>query len=509
MKTSVFVTALLVPFAFIAEIHAQGNNSAAAPEMKPIPEVNQLSLRYDPAEVYQRAPGQRRMMLVTRQDQNASQMDEGQPADDEKQGDQQEGAAEDETDATETPEEKPEHDWSDKLTGDWGGVRSDLKDHGVQLDIRVIQYFQGVASGGSNTSFKYGGNLAISLTLDGHKAGLWEGFFVNVKAESQFGNSINADAGALSLPNTTMLYPLPGYRDMAITQAIFIQALSKNFALAVGKVHVIDFWSMVYPEQGGGVDGFMNLNIIASASPWLRYVNLGFNFGGALVLTDDEQIQAGIFAIDLNNNTTTTGIPETFNDGAGVLGWWKFFFEVDDKPANILLVAGGSTREYHSFDSHPTGFQRNEGILEELLRATQSKDDGVWSAGIYYEQILWHKPENEDQKLRFLTGWSLSNGDPSLGQWAGMASLEATGLLFNREKDKVGLGAYYSVLTDDLKKSLDRIGADLGDYWGAELYYNMEVTPWFHVTADLQVVQSNLQDDDVAVIAGLRGVIDF
>jgi len=56
---------------------------------------------------------------------------------------------------------------------------------------------------------------------------------------------------------------------------------------------------------------------------------------------------------------------------------------------------------------------------------------------------------------------------------------------------------------------MDRVGVDLTDLWGVELYYNYEVTPWFHVTTDLQYVQNHIADDDPAFILGLRGVLEF
>ncbi len=395
----------------------------------------------------------------------------------------------------------------EKLTGDWGGARTDLENHGVKIDLRLTQYFQGVADGGSNTNFAYGGKFDIILDLDGQKMGLWEGLFINVHAEEQFGNGILADAGDFALPNTLTLYPLPGYRDVAVTQVLVEQFLSKNFAVALGKINVIDFWTMVYPETGGGVDGFMNTNMFASALPWLRWVNLSFLAGGALFVTDDEQLQGGVFALDLNNVTTTTGIPEVFDDGAGVLGFWRFFFDVDDKPASLLFVGGGSTREYHSFESHATGW--DPGIISNVLRVTEDKDDGVWGAGFYYDQVLWEEPANDKQNVRFFTGWSVSDGDPSFGRWGGFTSLEATGLLFNREKDRAGVGGFYNGLGSDFKKTMDGVGIDLRDTWGFELYYNAEITPWFHLTGDVQVVQNENDDDDPGVILGLRGVLEF
>ena len=50
---------------------------------------------------------------------------------------------------------------------------------------------------------------------------------------------------------------------------------------------------------------------------------------------------------------------------------------------------------------------------------------------------------------------------------------------------------------------------DLRDLQGVELYYNAAITPWFHLTADLQFVQPAVSANDTAVVLGLRGKIDI
>ena len=406
--------------------------------------------------------------------------------------------------------------WSrEKLTGDWGGARTDLLNHGIDIGLRLTQYYQGVASGGRNTNFAYGGKFDIWLNLDGHKAGLWEDFFLHVRAENQFGESILSDAGSLALPNSTMLYPkaTAGYRDMAVTQLLGKQFLSENFAVVFGKMYAMDLetpWETAYPVSDVGVNGFMNTNILHSAMPWMRWVNLSILGAGALVYTDDAKVQGGVLVIDLNNSTTTTGIPELFDDGAGFVGFWRLFFDVNEKPGSLMLGGGGSTREYHSFSRSSWGWRQEEpGIIEEQQELGNNKDDGVWSAMVTYRQVLWVKPTNEKQNLRFVTSWSVSDGDPSLGKLAGLASVEAMGLLFNREKDRAGFGGFYSQLGNDLKNRMEEIGTDLRDSWGVELYYNAEITPLLHVTPNIQLVQNQLDDDDMAVILGVRTVMDF
>ena len=44
-----------------------------------------------------------------------------------------------------------------------------------------------------------------------------------------------------------------------------------------------------------------------------------------------------------------------------------------------------------------------------------------------------------------------------------------------------------------------------------ETYYNIEITPWLHITPDLQVIVDPGGSDrhDVAVVYGLRAQINF
>ncbi|MHC4758094.1 MAG: carbohydrate porin [Planctomycetota bacterium] len=390
----------------------------------------------------------------------------------------------------------------EKLTGDWYGLRTDLAEHGVSLDLRLSQFYQAVTSGGANTNAAYGGKFDYILKIDGQKLGLWPGFFATIHAETQFGNSITSDAGAFAFPNTAMLWPLPDYRGTAISGVLVEQALSKNFVLAGGKINVLDLWTMVYPHTGAGQEGFMNTNMVASALPWFRWVNLSVMGGGALFLADDGQIQGGVVVFDSQNSSTTTGFDDMFEDGTAVVGLWRFFFEVGGKPGSLLFAGGTSSRDYDSLESSDWGFVPGVGLTGE------TKDD-AWTTAVYYDQVFWQAPDNAKKNMRFFTGWSLSDGDPSFGRWGGFASVEGWGLLQNREKDRMGVGAFYNQLSSDFKNLTSDIGIELRNLWGAEIYYNAEITPSFHLTPNLQLVSNQNESDSTAVILGVRAVMDF
>ena len=390
----------------------------------------------------------------------------------------------------------------DKILGDWGGARTDLEQNGITLDLRLMQFYQGVTSGGANTGGEYGGIMDYILNVDGHKLGLWPGFFVKMHATTQFGDGIFGYPGPFAFSNTAMLYPLPDYDGTAITGLYAMQMLSPKFGLVAGKINTVDLFQMIYPHSGVGIDGFMNINMLAPALPWFRFVNLSQMGGGALVLADDGQIQGGLLAFDTQNVTTTSGFHDLFDNGAGVLGLWRFFIEMNDKPGSILFAAGGSTGDYNSLERSDWGFVPGVGIV--------GKDKtGTWAGSVYYDQVFWQEPHDDKRNLRLFTGGSISDGDPSFGKFAGFAGLEATGLLFERKKDRAGIGGFYSELSTDFKNRTPIFGANLQDVGGAEAYYNAEITPWFHLTGDLQVVRSANDADDTAIVLGLRAQLDF
>ena len=49
----------------------------------------------------------------------------------------------------------------------------------------------------------------------------------------------------------------------------------------------------------------------------------------------------------------------------------------------------------------------------------------------------------------------------------------------------------------------------IADGQGVEMFCNHQVTPWFHLTGDMQVLVSEVERNETALIVGLRGKIDF
>ena len=76
-----------------------------------------------------------------------------------------------------------------QLTGDWGGARTRLAQHGVFVDLYSTGAWQDVASGGLKTGGSFVQNTQLSVNLDSGRAGLWPGGLFHFTVESRYGSS--------------------------------------------------------------------------------------------------------------------------------------------------------------------------------------------------------------------------------------------------------------------------------------------------------------------------------
>jgi carbohydrate-selective porin OprB len=84
----------------------------------------------------------------------------------------------------------------------------------------------------------------------------------------------------------------------------------------------------------------------------------------------------------------------------------------------------------------------------------------------------------------------------------------------SRPHDRMGVSFWYNWLSNNYKQlvhpgAAGAVGVNLRDLYGFEIYYNIAINKWLHVTPDLQVIKNEFNGDDFAIIPGIRGVIDF
>jgi hypothetical protein len=80
-----------------------------------------------------------------------------------------------------------------QLSGDWGGLRTDLARHGFFFDLYSTSAYQEVASGGLKTGGAFIQNTQLSINVDTGRAGLWPGGVFHVTLEARNGSSSPQD----------------------------------------------------------------------------------------------------------------------------------------------------------------------------------------------------------------------------------------------------------------------------------------------------------------------------
>jgi len=374
------------------------------------------------------------------------------------------------------------------LTGDLFGVRSGLAEKGVVADLQLTQFYQDVASGGREQRDAYGGKLDYFFTFA-------KGFAV-LHAETRFGEDVITDAAGLAPVNTNLVYP--GLENStAITGLQFNLPLTpdQEWIATCGKINTLDLFEALYPETGRGVDGFMNGSVFLPLT-LLRTLPLSF-LGAGVLKMHGKQIQGALLVYDSHNSTTTSGFDNLFDNGANIAGGWRLFTDFGGLPGSHLFLGTWATGKFTALD--PTDW-----VFVPGVGPIPPKSSSSWSLTYILEQKLWVDPCCEKRNIGLFSQWGLADRRTNPFAWVCNVSLQAQGLIASREQDTMGVGYFYTGLSDDLKNL--RL---LGDLQGVELYYNAAITPWFHLTADLQFVEPSLVTRDTAVVLGLRAKIDI
>jgi len=399
------------------------------------------------------------------------------------------------------------------LLGDWGGVRSKLAEHGIIFDFQVTQFYQGVVDGSSDNNWKYGVKGDYKLIVDGEKAGLWKGLFLDLHVETRAGDDVNGLTG-LSPANTAMLWP-NGDDVTALTHAVVFQFLNEQFSLVGGKVNALDFADLVF-HTGRGIDGFMNTSLVLPLGLG-RSTGLAIPVGGFMTWKGKEVQGAGV-VYDPNDCATTSCLDPLFEDTAGLF-IWKFFTGSPREGVREGYIAFGGTYSGKDYTVvSPGSFFVNpaEGVFG--FAETQN----TWSVVSIIDQPLWADPLDANRDVRFKGMYTITDGEANPIHWSATAALEVNGPIRSRDKDVLGIGYFHSELSSGFK---DAVGPLLSlaatletmtptriaieDTDGFEAYYLAQLTPWFALTADLQVITETLSTNDTKLVTGLRGKATF
>jgi len=387
------------------------------------------------------------------------------------------------------------------FTGDWWGVRNELANKGVTLDMSITQVGQGVVAGGKNGEWEYGGRGDFILNLDSGKLGLWPGGFFNFEMEGNWGRAINNKTGALMPVNTNQIVPEPPGGIFGVPAWNFTQFLSPYAGLTIGKYATITANSGDMNEfaHGKGDTNFMNLAfnfnpLIAFTVP---YSALGT---GVIVLPtkDPKQAIVSLLVLQANGNPTVSG----FGDLNG---------------NDIVVAAEGRVRtDFFGFTGHQdfgTSFSNKKfvSIDQRLDRDVIENRDlqrkkGSWNIWYNFDQYLYEPKKGVDQGIGLFMRLGVSDGNPDFMKFFSSFGMGGKGMFEGRPNDKFGVGFYFINVNNPTINGPLQSRKFLRNETGLEAFYDVAITPWLFLTPDLQVL-TGAQKKTTSLVQGPLGVL--
>lgn len=386
----------------------------------------------------------------------------------------------------------------DTLTSDWSSGKSWLKEQGFDLKPRLTLFNQSLISGDDTHGFELGGKADLLLNTNLSKLGFWNGLYLTIHSEYNFGDNTNNRDGALLPVNTALLLPgSHGADAFDISSVYFSQRLTESTSIMFGKINMVDIAAGKPFMGGAGIDSFQHIAFVAPPSG----IFPPYMFGGILNIKT-EPANFTVMLYDPVSAVNKSGLQKPFNEGVSVRGSVEI----------PVLIAGLSGHQGFSATYSTQNGTDLAGLGDIFLPPPVVVNNSIknyrYHISYSFDQYLYQSKENPNQGIGLFGQIGLSDGNPNPLDWNVILGLGGSGLIQGRPQDNWGIGYFHYSLSKDLKQSLAPIIA-IGDEKGLELFYNVGINSHLQVGADLQIIDPAIEANKKAVYFGLRSVIKF
>jgi porin len=389
----------------------------------------------------------------------------------------------------------------DRLTGDWGGLRREWQDRGIDFGVNDIAETLSNPAGGFRQLTIYQGLLDVSLTLDLEKLLNWPAasFYIDGYQISGRGLSRNAIGNLLAV-STIEALPSTRLHDLWLEQAF----IDRQASLRIGQIALddefyISQYSANFINSTFGCPDILSTDL-PSGGPCYPFATPGARV--RVAPTTDLTLSAVAF----NGDPAPLGPrnPQVRNSGGtnfliGEGGWLamaELAYTFDEQPISSSKLSdvklGGW---YHSASfadlRHDTVGRSLADPASTGIAATHQGNFGLY---LVMDKMLWRRPETATQGLAAFLRVGGAPADRNLISVEVDAGLTFKGLFPGRELDVLGVGASYARI--GYARRLDRdeilftgIQRPIRDYETVlEVTYAARIAPWLVLQPDLQLV---------------------
>ena len=387
----------------------------------------------------------------------------------------------------------------DTLTGDWGGLRSDLAELGIGIDLSMTSYYAGIFSGGVvDDAFDFGHRADAFVNFDFEKLGLWEGGGFRTHLESRFGEATSRSfprSGGIWPPNTGVVVPLGAPERLVATSLYLTQRLGDSTNLMLGKINALDLLAADPFFGGWGRDRFTNIAFVAPPSGVVPPTIMG-----AILSHRAGSFSYTFMAFDPDDRTNDYWPDDLFSNGVNLSAAATWSGKVAERSSSVGISATYSTKE---------SVDLSDFLLPPDLRS--GTEEGAYNISLSFSHLLYELPDQPGKGFGIYGKAATADGNPNPIQGSFVGGFAGHGIVPHRPNDSFGIGYYYYNLSNQLQSAfsvLDPVFA-IKDEQGIEVFYNLAVTPWFRLTADVQWIDPARAALPHAWVGGLRASVTF
>ncbi|NLX13499.1 MAG: carbohydrate porin [Phycisphaerales bacterium] len=393
-----------------------------------------------------------------------------------------------------------------KLTGDWFGLRTTLKDVGVDFSPMLVSVYQQNFRGGVNThnAHEIAGMWFYNMELDFNKMLSIPGASFFIRGTQSWNNGIQRDVGSLAAP-----YWIAGsggnyfYGDpncILVDKWWYRQRLlDDRIEFRLGKLlNVLDLfdqnlYAQSYVTQFSYRGFSHNLTIPAAKG-----------IGAFAKFWPADWIYFQMSGIDADNRPTRTGFDTGFHGPAHFVGNWEFGLSPKWRIGDRTLPGNYRFGWWYNPRVRSVYMKTLDGALTQRYK---SGDVGFYTS---LDQLIFKENDNPSDKqgLGAFFRYGYAHGDINRINHFWSTGLQYQGLIPTRDEDLLGFGVAQSIASRQLRSEINSRTDRETVY---ELYYAFKVTPWCVITPDVQFITNPEANKDArdSVVGGVRIRIDF
>ena len=399
-----------------------------------------------------------------------------------------------------------------QLTGDWGGVRTDLAEHGWFFDAYPTSVYQNVMSGGLKTGDAFVQNVQLSINLDTARAGLWPGGLFHFTVQSRYGDSPDNTftAGSVLPQYTGLLLPAPLLSHNTYpSEYVLLQGFGEHVSIVLGKLSDIFLPDRTLFANSYKYD-FANFNFLKNPMLANFYNPTALAALGVWRPAKSVAIRAGV----LDPNSQPDNFADHAFDRVNVYVEPIVKYGIKSLPGQVSGAYNWSNKPKINLESPfiavpPAQRAQAVGALLGLAPTqglqTNFKDSSffaIWNVSQYLfvkdEPAEIAKKLGSGQLLRGIGVFGRGGVSPEasnrISRHASVAVF-AGGLFDGRKYDGVGAGFYYDGTSSNLKSAITQLTAGRAaarSEMGTEAFYDFAITPAVRVIPSYQYIWNPL-----------------